>query len=85
MAEFTTLTACEADTELREMRQLMLKQVANLERDGKPAAVTQRRIHALNRAMQSLTQERPVQAQLPGTGPTKRPARRTSGRSPYGG
>jgi hypothetical protein len=64
MAEFTRMSAVDADTELREMRKLLLDRLASQERLKHPTAVTQRRIHALNRALQSLAAEKPTQGKL---------------------
>lgn len=85
MAVFTRLTAAEADTELREMRQLLLVRLADLEKRREPVAVTQRRIHALNRALQSLANEKPAQGKIidhPATYPS---SECKPGRSAYGG
>lgn len=64
MAEFTRMSAVDADTELREMRRLLLVRLANLQKRREPVDITQRRIHALNRALQSLSAEKPVQGKL---------------------
>ena len=85
MADFTRLTAAEADLELREMRKLLLDRLASQERLQHPIETTQRRIHALNRALQSLAAERPVQGKIidhPATRPASTPK---PGRSAYGG
>ena len=85
MAEFTRMTAAEADTELREMRKLLLDRLASQNRLQHPTDVTQRRIHALNRALLSLSAERPQQGKLIAH-PAARPASEPKpGRSAYGG
>ncbi len=85
MAEFTRMTAAEADTELREMRQLLLQRLASQERLNHPFEVTQRRIHALNRALLSLSKEKPEQGKLIEHPAKPVPATHKPGRSAYGG
>ena len=85
MAEFTRMSAAEADTELREMRQMLLQRLASQERLEHPTEVTQRRIHALNRALQSLAAEKPVQGKLIEHPATRPAATSKPGRSAYGG
>ena len=58
------MSAVDADTELREMRQALLAKLADHEKRNEPAKKTQARIHALNRALQSLAAEKPVQGKL---------------------
>ncbi|MDO7873670.1 hypothetical protein Q5H93_02915 [Hymenobacter sp. ASUV-10] len=74
MADFTRMSAAEADTELREMRQLLLTKQTQLQAGGKEARATTRRIQAINRAMQSLANEGAVQGKLLEVRPTRLPA-----------
>ena len=85
MAEFTRMSAAEADTELREMRKLLLDRLASQERLKHPIEITQRRIHALNRALQSLAAEKPAQGVLIEHPATHQHSGRKPGKSAYGG
>ncbi len=85
MAEFTLMTAAEADTELREMRQLLLQRLTTQQRLDIDTATTQRRIHALNRALLSLSKEKPEQGKLIEHPAKPVPAAQKPGRSAYGG
>ncbi|WP_345237727.1 hypothetical protein [Hymenobacter saemangeumensis] len=85
MAEFSRMSAAEADTELRGMRQALLKRQTELQEKNESAIATTRRIQAINRALQSLAAEKPEQLTLLNTPPTKKPAAPTRSRSPYGG
>jgi hypothetical protein len=85
MADFTRMSAVDADTELREMRQALLAKLADHDKRSEPAPKTQQRIHAINCALQSLAAEKPVQGKLiehPATAPAQT---RKPGRSAYGG
>ena len=78
MAEFTRMSAAEADTELREMRKKLLDRLASQQRLQHPTEVTQRRIHAMNRALQSLAAEPGKQGKLLDVPITKLPAQKQS-------
>lgn len=85
MAEFIRLTAVEADTELREIRTALLKQLTQLDNDKKDSTKTRTRIAAINRALLSLSAEKPEQGKL-----IEHPAKPVAseqkpGRSAFGG